>query len=127
MGDFALASVVSSTEVVTRMDSETPKAALQFLSGTSTDEFASLSSEEKRSRLIADLNLVSSHSVSELEAMPTTGTLGSLVGLASISGALLSRNVNTSNELLSMSYTDQRNTLIVFLTSTPSTPSSLGE
>ena len=109
------------------MDSETPKAALRFLSGTSTNDLASMSNEDKRSRLIADLNLVSSHSLSELEVMPTTGTLGSLVGLASISGALLNRNVNTSDELLSMSYNDQRNTLIVFLASTPSTPSSLGE
>ena len=109
------------------MDAETPEAALKFLSGTSTDDLASMSSQDMRSRLIVDLNSVSSYSLSELEAMPTTGTLGSLVGLASISGALLSRNVNTSSELLSMSYNDQRNTLIVFLTSSPSTPSSFGE
>merc|ERR1712020_759414 len=45
--------------------------------------------------------------------MATTGTLGSLVGLASISGFLLTRNIRTSYELSSMSYDDQRNTLIV--------------
>ena len=45
--------------------------------------------------------------------MSTTGTLGSLVGLASISGLLLTRNIRTAYELSSMSYNDQRNTLIV--------------
>ena len=64
MGDFALTSVVSSSEVVKRMDAETPEAALRFLSGTSTDDLASMSNEERRSRLIGDLNSVSSHSVS---------------------------------------------------------------
>ena len=128
MGDFALASVVCSTEIVLRcMEAETLEAALKFLSGTFKGVLASMSSEEKRSGLIADLNSVTSYSVSELEAMPTNGTLGSLIGLAAISGSLLNRNTRTSSELLSMSYEDQTNTIISTLTSTPLTRSTSGK
>ena len=95
------------------MEAETPEAALQFLMGRSAGSLASMSSEDKRNTLIVDLNSVTSHTISELQAMATTGTLGSLVGLASISGFLLTRNIRTSYELSSMSYDDQRNTLIV--------------
>ena len=126
MGDFSLAAVVCSTETLSRcMEAETQEAALKFLSGTSRGVLASMSGEDKRSGLIADLNSVTSHSVSELEAMPSTGTLSSLVGLAAISGSLLKRN--SRSELLSMSYEDQRNTIISSLTSTPLTPPTSGE
>ena len=95
------------------MENETPEAALQFLMGRSSASVTSMSSEDKRNTLIVDLNSITSHSISELQAMSTTGTLGSLVGLASISGFLLTRNIRTAYELSSMSYDDQRNTLIV--------------
>ena len=93
------------------MEVESPDAALQFLD--ENIDLGGLSSEDKRNTLIVKLNSVTSHSISELHARTTTGTLGSLVGLASISGSLLKRNIRTSIQLSSMSYEDQRNTLIV--------------
>ena len=92
------------------MEVETPDAALQFLD--ENVDLEGLNSEDKRNSLIVKLNSVTSHSIPELQGMSTTGTLGSLVGLASISGSLLKRNIKTSSELISMSYEDQRNALI---------------
>ena len=97
------------------MEAETPKATLKFLSGLSVASLASMSGEDARNTLIVELNSVTGHSISELQALATTGTLGSLVGIASISGSLLKRNIRTSDELSSMSYADQRNTLIMEL------------
>ena len=74
-----------------------------------------MNDEQKRNTLIVALKDQSSLSLSQVQALGNSGSLGSLTGFAAISGLLSSRGVNkslTGLELSKMSYGDQRNEMI---------------
>ena len=90
---------------------ETLSAALLFAFGVPRKE--GQGTGDKRNTLIVKLSTTSSLTISQLQALPTSGARKSLVGLAAINGFLNTRNVRTLGRLSKMSYDDQRNTLIV--------------
>ena len=78
------------------------------------EEIAELNGDERRTRLIGEMENMSSYSVLELENFPNYGTK-SLIGLAHISVLLKTKGIRKQNQLTLMDYDGQRNTLIVEL------------
>ena len=93
----------------------TAEQALIFWGWKTKNELSKMNNANKRNALIVGLKKISSHSIPELQKFRTQGKLKSLVGLAFISVFLKSNRRKTTNELASMAYGDQRNTLIVQL------------
>ena len=94
------------------MSSATLEQALLFGEWRTEIQLLEMNGEDMRNTLIVEMNRISSLSISELQALSSSGTLRSLVGFASISVFLLTRNIRTSAQLSAMGYDDQRNTLI---------------
>ena len=99
----------------TTMLYENVAQALLFGGWRSKEEVDEMDDDDKRNTLIVELKKISSYSISELKDFETDGTLKSLVGLAAISVFLESRLIRSTDELATMTYNDQRNTLIADL------------
>ena len=97
------------------MSSASLEQAILFGGWRTQGQLLEMSGSDMRNTLIVEMNRISSLSISELQALTTSGNLGSLVGFSSISVFLLTRNIRTSAQLSSMDYEDQRNTLIADL------------
>ena len=89
--------------------------ALLFGGWRTQNQLLEMTGDDMRNTLIVELNRISSLSIPQLQALSSNGDLGSLVGFASISVYLLTRNIRTSADLSSLDYDDQRNTLISYL------------
>ena len=94
------------------MSSASLEQAILFGAWRTQSQLLEMSGEGMRNTLIVEMERISSLSISELQALSSSGNLGSLVGFSSISVFLLTRNIRTSAQLSSMDYDDQRNTLI---------------
>ena len=79
------------------------------------DEVDEMEDDDRRNTVIVELEKTTSYSITELQGLSTDGTLKSLVGLASISIFLESREIRSKAELATMSYEEQRDTLIADL------------
>ena len=99
-------------ESSTTIASATLEQAILFGGWRTESQLLEMSSEDMRNTLIVEMNRISSLSIPELQALSSTGNLGSLVGFASISVFLMTRNIRTAADLSAMGYDDQRNTLI---------------
>jgi len=80
-------------------------------------QLESMSEDDKRNTVIVELDGITSYSVSELQGKDSTGSLGSLVGIAELAIFLRDLCFRTTVALSSMTYDDIRNTLIVELES----------
>jgi len=99
----------------TTMLYENVAQALLFGGWRSKEEVDEMDDDDRRDTLIVELEKITSYDISELQNFETDGTLKSLVGLAAISVFLESRLIRSTDELATMTYSDQRNTLIADL------------
>eukprot|EP00090_Calanus_glacialis_P046780 TRINITY_DN934_c0_g1_i4.p1 TRINITY_DN934_c0_g1~~TRINITY_DN934_c0_g1_i4.p1 ORF type:complete len:3509 (+),score=786.17 TRINITY_DN934_c0_g1_i4:1199-10528(+) len=109
---YMLFSNIPDASSLAVMTDASLEQALLFGRWRTESQLLEMSVNDMRNTLIVELNRISSLSIPELQALSSTGDLGSLVGFASISVYLLSRNIRTSADLSTMDYDDQRNTLI---------------
>ena len=102
----------------TTMRYENLAQALLFGNFRTKDEVDEMSNRDRKNALIVELEKTSSYNITELQnrhLFKTDGTLKSLVGLAAISIFLESREIRSKEELATMSYEEQRDTLITDL------------
>ena len=99
----------------TSMKYNSASQALLFGGWRTKQEVDEMSDEEKRNTLIVELEKITSYSIEELQELSTNGELESLVGIAAISVFLESRLIRSTDELYTMTYEEQRNTLIADL------------
>lgn len=76
-----------------------------------------MSSDDKRNTAIVKLNGWSSLSISDLQGFPTTteGNGRSLHGFGALASTLLNLEIRSKTKLATMSYDDNRNTMINYI------------
>ena len=89
--------------------------ALLFGGWRTKEEVAEMDDDEKRNTLVVEMAKISAYTINELQEFATNGNKKSLVGFAAIAIFLESRLIRSTDELVSMTYSDQRNTLIADL------------